>query len=334
MKNFYVIHGTIKVTDRIQNELEKLIEKIKKTEKIGEDGIVHYDITDENLLDAIEDASTVSMFSNKKIIVMENCLFLSSKKTIDNLEKLEQYIENYNKDSYCILTAPIENLDSKKKICKLLTENAQIISVKEEKKYDSAYITNYVREYLEKYQYQIEDISYLLRKTGKNINNIQNELDKLMIYKKDSKKITKQDIDKVTVSTLEQEDFELMNSIVSKNLTRSMQLLEQALSKRGSEVTEIGIILQLAKQFRFLLQVKRLASKNKTRNEIASILEVKNPKRIDFTLETLYNYTEPELRECIKQLAKIDHDIKLGIMDKRLALELFIIKNCSKEDSY
>ena len=323
-KNFYVIYGSEGLKDRIQNELEKLIQKLNIED------VIKYNLDSDNLLDAIEDATTFSMFSTQKVIVLENCFFLSAKKTIDNVDKLEQYIQNYNPDTYCILTAPIEKMDSKKNICKLLNETAQIIELKEGKNKDNTYLINYVKEFLEKEHYQIESIPYLLTKTGSNLNNIQNELDKLLIYKQEEKIITNQDIDKITVSTLDEEDFALTNAIIAKNLPRSLQLLEQTLKKRESKENEMSIIGKLASQFRFLLQVKILVNKNKSKEEIANILGAK-VARINYTMNTLYYYTEPMLKDAIQQIAKMDHDIKLGIMDKRLALELFIMKNCSKQ---
>ena len=82
----------------------------------------------------------------------------------------------------------------------------------------------------------------------------------------------------------------------------------------------------LANQFRFLFQVKRLINKGKAESEIAKILEA-NPYRIKFTIKKLYSYTEEMLLYYIQKLAKIDHDIKLGLINKKLALELFIINN-------
>ena len=60
MKNFYLIYGT----DRsiINNELNKLIKELKI------DDIVKYDMPTSNLLDVIEDASTIGLFSSNKII--------------------------------------------------------------------------------------------------------------------------------------------------------------------------------------------------------------------------------------------------------------------------
>ena len=58
--------------------------------------------------------------------------------------------------------------------------------------------------------------------------------------------------------------------------------------------------------------------------EIAKILEV-NPYRVKYTIKKLYTYTEDEILGYIKRLAKMDHDIKLGIIQKNLALRLFIL---------
>ena len=119
MNNFYLIYGP----DRsiINNELNKVIDKLKI------DDIVKYDMTNSSLLDVIEDASTGGLFSNNKIIILDDCYFLSANKTIDNLEDLEKYIEKYNPNNYCILISYAEKVDTRKKIYKLLKSKAKII---------------------------------------------------------------------------------------------------------------------------------------------------------------------------------------------------------------
>lgn len=312
MNNFYLIYGP----DRsiINNEVEKIKRKLKIND------IVQYDMPSTYLLDVIEDASTIGLFSQNKIIILDDCYFLSANKTIDNIEELEKYIENYNPNNYCILTAYTDKIDTRKKIYKLLKKKAQII---EQTKVDDIYLTNYIKEELEKEKYQMEDISYFLNKVGKNLYNIKNELNKLMMYKIDSKIIKNKDIDKITIKSIEEEIFALTEAVIAKNTEKSLSLLEEFLNKNYEEVQ---IIILLASQFRFLFQVKRLLNKGKTESEIAKILEA-NPYRIKFTTKKLYHYTESILLDYIQKLAKMDHDIKLGLMNKKLALELFIIEN-------
>lgn len=312
MNNFYLIYGPDHSV--INNELNKLIKKLNIKD------IIKYDMTNSNLLDVIEDASTVGLFSTNKIIILDDCYFLTANKTIDNIEKLEDYINKYNPNNYCIFITYSEKIDTRKKIYKLLKDKAKII---EQVKIDDNYLINYIKEELKENNYHLEDINYFINKVGKNLHNAKNELTKLMMYKLDTKEIKNTDIDKITIKTIEEEIFALTDAVIAKNTKLALTLLEEFLKK---EYEEIQIIMLLASQFRFLFQVKRLLNKGKTETEIAKILEA-NPYRIKFTTKKLYPYTEKELLNYIQKLAKIDHDIKLGLIDKKLALELFIIEN-------
>ena len=312
MKNFYILYGLDK--SLIKNELNKIIKKINIED------IITYDLTSTNIIDIIDDAKTISMFSSKKIIIIENSNFLCANKTLDNIEVLETYLKSYNSDTYLIFITNNENIDSRKKIVKQIKELGEI---KELNEIDDNYLNEYINNYLKEHNYKMEDNKYFLDKVGKNLNNIKNELDKLLIYKMDDKKITNTDIDKILIKVLESEIFILTDAIIARDIPKSLELLKEFLN---NNYEEMQIIMLLASQFRFLFQVKRLLNKNKSENEIAKILEV-NPYRVKFTKKKLYNYSEKLLLSYIKKIAKIDHDIKLGIMDKKLALELFIIEN-------
>lgn len=312
MNNFYLIYGV----DRsiVNNELNKVIKKI------GYEDIVRYDMTNSNLGDVIEDLGSSGLFSSNKIIIMDDCYFLGANKSIDDIEKLESYINRYNPDNYCIMLAYMEKPDTRKKIYKLLKEKAKII---EQIKIDDKYLFNYINEKLKKEDFKLEDINYFINKIGINLYNADNELNKLMMYKIDSRIIKNEDIDKITIKSIEEEIFSLTDAVIMRDIPKSLRLLEEFLNK---DYEEIQIVMLLASQFRFLFQVKRLLGKGKSEAEIAKILGV-NPYRVKFTVKKLYAYTEDMLLDYIQKLAKIDHDIKLGLMDKKLALELFITTN-------
>ena len=312
MKNFYLIYGI----DRsiVNNELNKVIKKI------GYEDIVRYDMANSSMVDVIEDLESSGLFSSNKIIIMDDCYFLGANKSIDDMERLEKYIEHYNPDNYCIMLAYMEKPDTRKKIYKLLKINAEVI---EQVKIDDKYLTNYVSKKLQEDGYKMEDINYFINKIGINLYNTDNELNKLMMYKLDSHIITNEDIDKVTIKSIEEEIFSLTDAVIMRDVKKSLRLLDEFLSK---DYEEIQIIMLLASQFRFLFQVKRLLGKGKSETEIAQILGA-NPYRVKFTVRKLYAYTEDMLLDYIQKLAKMDHDIKLGLMDKRLALELFITMN-------
>lgn len=312
MPNFYLIYGTD--NSIIKNEVKKIEEKSAIKD------IIKYQMSSSLISDVIEDAQTISMFSSKKIIILEDCYFLTAGKNSDDLELLEQYLTKYNPDTYLILICNTQKLDTRKKIYKLLKSTGKIIECK---KGDNTYLLNYINKQVTDNNYSIEEAQYLLKNTGSNLDNINHELEKLFMYKFEDKKITNQDIDKIVIKNMEDEIFDLTDAIILHNTKKSLALLNEFVNRNYDE---IQIIMLIASQFRFLFQVKRLLNKNKNYSEIAKILEV-NPYRVKFSIKKLYTYTEAELLKYIKRLAKIDHDIKLGIMDKRLALELFIIES-------
>lgn len=309
MENFYLIYGTNK--GLITEETKKIIHSLKETD------IIKYDMTNTLIEDVVEDASTVNLFHPKKVIILEDCYFLGGNKTIEHLEKMEQYIEHYNSDSYLIFICNAEKIDTRKKINKLLSKHKVI----EANKVDKTFLEKYVMNNLKEDGYKMENLSFFLERVGSNLNNIDNELEKLKMYTLATKKITKEDITKTTTKVLEEEIFSLTDAIILKDTKKSLELLDSFLNLNYDEMQ---IIILLANQFHFLFQVKRLWNKNKTESEIAKILEV-NPYRVKYSVRKIYSYSEQLILENIKKLAKIDHDIKLGLMNKNLALRLFIL---------
>ena len=83
----------------------------------------------------------------------------------------------------------------------------------------------------------------------------------------------------------------------------------------------IGLI---ASQFRFLLQVKILYNKNKSNDEIAKILEV-HPYRVKLAINNCYYYDRYSLENYLIKLFQLDKKIKLGLIDKNIFFELFIL---------
>lgn len=308
MDNFYVVYGIDK--GLIKSEVDNIIKKISNSE------IIKYDIVSTDISDVIEDASTVSLFSKNKVFILDDAFFLTNK-NIDKIEELEHYIEHYNPDSYCIFICYSEKLDARKKINKLLSKHKVI----EGNKADIKYLNDYVKANLDSDNYKMEDIDFFLKRVGSNIFNINNELDKLKMKVLDSKVITNEDIDKVTNKVMEDEIFTLTDAIILKDTNKALSLLDEFLNQNYDE---IQIMMLLFNQFHFLYQVKRLLNKSYKERDIADTLEV-NPYRVKYSIKKLYSYSELDLLNYIKRLAKMDHDIKLGLMDKSLALKLFIL---------
>ena len=310
-KNFYLLYGEDKAI------LNKEITNLKNKLLVTEDDVTYYDI--ENIEDIIEEALTISMFSNNKFIIIDSTNFLSDKKEIKNIKLLEDYFEHYNSNSYLVFISNKNNIDSRKRLVKLIASKG--ISKKVEASDD--YLNKYIKDYLKEKDYTMNnlDIIYFLTRVGTNINNITNELDKLMLYKEKERNITKEDITKLTIENIDNPIYDLVGYILKNENKKAIELYNN-FTQNGMDAA--SLIPVIAAQIRLLFQVKRLYNAGKTNDEIAKILEFKSVYRVKYLLSDSYYYSEDDLIKYLSHLAELDKKIKLGLIDSKVSLELFI----------
>lgn len=299
--NLYLFYGNNKsiINDKINNIINKY--------NIVDNNIIKYDLED-NLDNIIKEASMISLFGDTKLILI-NTTF---KEDID-IDKLEEYLKHYNNNTYIVFISN-DKVDTRRKLYKLITKYGTI----EEVNNDNNYIRSYIKEYIKDYKI---DINYFLSKVSDNLDNIKNELDKLMLYKMKDKNITNSDIDDLVISNIEEDIFALTDSVITNNIDKSITLYNKFMDKNYEPIYIIGL---LGNQFTLLYQVKKLYNMGKSNNDIANILGV-HPYRVKLAIQNSYYYTEEDLIKYIYKLGNLDKDIKTGNIDKSLGLELFLI---------
>ena len=87
----------------------------------------------------------------------------------------------------------------------------------------------------------------------------------------------------------------------------------------------IKLIVLIAGQMRLIYQVKLLDRKGYTDKEIGKILGV-NPYRLKYLRQEGKDFDLNELLKCLDALSRLDVEIKTGKIDKKMGLELFMIR--------
>lgn len=312
----YLLYGNDKAL------IKRKIDKICEDNNISRDSISQYSLFSDNIIDIIDDANTIGLFSIKKTIIVNDAfIFTSSKDKAIDISVIEDYINNYNKDTILIFNIVEEKIDSRKKITKLLEKNGKIIELSNKNNSD---IVKYITDYIENNDYKIDNsnISYLINRLGNNIDLIINELDKIMLYKMEDKNITRSDIDELTEPSIEEEIFNLTDAVVKGDVKRSIDLFHYFLEKNYDS---LQMIAMLGNQFRLLFQVKRFTNKGYREADIAKELGI-HPYRVKLAMQTNYYYTENNYLKYLYKLADMDEKIKMGQIDKNVSLELFLLK--------
>lgn len=297
--------------------IKKELYKIKSKFDIND--ISEYDLEEVNLKNIVDDASSMSLFSNERLIIVSNSIiFTGSSKKRDDIKYLEEYLNNPNSSSTLVFIVNSESLDNRKKIVSLIKEKGKVIEFNNN--YD---IVKIVKEMFGEYNINIDDIKLLIDRVGNNLNLLNNEIEKLKTYKDNDYNITRDDIIALTHKTIDTDIFHLIDNIILNNKKEALDSYYEMI-KMGEE--PIKIIVMLSNQFRLMYQVKKLSS---MRNSIFDMMKILSQKKypIEKALEKSRKYDEKIILKKLFELANLDIKIKSGKVNKNIALEIFILEN-------
>lgn len=308
--NTYLIYGND--YGLIKREIDKITNGITD--------VVKYDLSASNVSDVIEEASCMSLFGDKKVVIGENALFLTGANTSVNhdIDYLTSYVNAENHDNIVILTVVQDKLDERKKIVKLLKKNVTVIH---KETIDEKDLPKFViKEFLNNgYKIDYKTASYFVDYVGKNIDILLSEINKMIIYKDTNKEIFIEDILNISSKCFNDNVFDLSDAIMKKDFKKIFSCYNDLMILKEEP---IKIIALLASQFTLVYQSKLLSKEGFMSKDIASTLKV-HPYRVKLALET--NYPDFELKDILKKLHNLDYEIKTGKVDKIVGLESFLL---------
>ena len=309
MNNLNLIIGDDKKT--IDFYLQDIINKINNDNKI------YYDLGTSPFSLILDEASMLGLLSNIKIIIGTN--FDISKLSEGEIEYLKKYIDNINKDVYIILIA--SKIDARVKNYKIFKDNFNVINIS--KVDNNAMIIDYVTKTIKDKGYKISslDLEYFINKVGYDIVNINQELNKLFLYKDKDKIICREDIDLLIIDNIDTVIYEFTNAVLEKDIEK-ITLMYNNFKKENMSYDYL--IASLANVFRQAYIIKVLYNDNKSNLEISKIIG-KKEFYVKKMIERLHIYSEEDLSDLIISLANIELEYKSGKSNID-NLELFILK--------
>lgn len=307
---------------RAHHKVLELKKKFKQKVDPSGSGIIVVNGEDFDIGSFRQDLLSQSLFSKGRMILVRDLLVRNPKKKLQ-----EEIIEILKKsDNHTILWW--ENITSAD-IFKKIKTSLLFKYLKQQK---------FVQEYnalksiqLEKWvQNRVVEIDgkigaaaskTLLAQVGDNLWQLDNEIQKLVLYC-DGREITTSDVLDMVVTKIGGDGWEFLYYLSQKNKPKALEILEEQLIL-GSEAIEI--FGRIVWQFRILLLVKdTLEEKTFTSNEIATKLQL-HPYVVQKSLPVIKNFSLNRLKEIYQQLAELDYKIKTGASDPVVMLNLFII---------
>ena len=229
-----------------------------------------------------------------------------------------QCLPYLDKTVHLVIFNDEKNFDERKKVVKMLRKEAQFYEINPLNYYK---VSDTTRQAIKKRSCTIDDdaLELLLSRKGTNLIDISSEVEKLCLY---TKHIDLKSVEELVSRPLDENVFDLTTAILSKDKQKMMSIYKDLMTLNEEPVK---LIVLVANSMRLIYQVKLLDRKGYTDQEIAKMLSV-NPFRLKYVRKEGKLFELDELLSCLNQLSKLDVKIKTGKIDKKLGLELFMLR--------
>lgn len=309
--NLYLIVG------EDQELVNFYLNKIMNEIGLDEDKKINYDMNTSSISDILDEVSMISLFSSEKVVIGYN--FDISKISDNDRDYLIRYLNNNNSnDRYIILIAG--KVDGRSKDYKIFKDKFKIIDLLQVDNDKDIY--KYIEDYIKDRGYKIDkyNLDYLVELLGNDINNINNEIDKIILYLSDDKVISREVIDKLVSDNIDNIMYEFTNAVLDRDYEKISKMYNDF------KIENVGydyLIGSLGNALRGALVIKMLYNQGNSNSEIAKFIG-KKEFYVKKMLERLYNYTVDDLCILIDKLGIIDREYKSGKSNIDM-LELYLL---------
>ena len=185
-----------------------------------------------------------------------------------------------------------------------------------------------IRAICKAYEVQIDSstLKYFIECCGTNMQDLINEIRKLIEYVGKGGKITKEDIDKLSIKKLESVIFDLTDSLGKKETAKALQVLKNLIYAKEPLQK---ILITLYNHFKKLYFTK-IALKNG--KDIISSLNLKPNQTFlvnKYKMQAGY-FKQEELKQILQKLRDVDYQYKNGLIDLQVGMESILCAYCSK----
>jgi DNA polymerase III subunit delta len=162
---------------------------------------------------------------------------------------------------------------------------------------------------------------------------ISNELEKLILYVGEKKRITLGDVETMVLAAKQRSLYELTDAISSKDRVRALEVLDAILSSGDGEEASIGHVYMLAKTFRQMLVIleKNVRDSRAIWQALWQGFRVP-PFAADDIIKQARRYkSKREITRAIRLIARADLALRSNPPSKRLILENLVLDLASEQ---
>lgn len=323
LKPLYLLYG------EEQYLIDTCINKIKK--KFGELLLgINYIVLDETNIDNIISDIEIPAFGyDKKLIIIRNSnLFKKDgrKKTGSPIqEKIADYIKNNMEIiSESVVIVFSESEVDKNVVFEAIEKNGIICNIEELKPIQ---LVKKLKQICNLYKVNCDEstLNYLVETSGTNLQNLINEIRKLIEHAGENGEITINDVNNLAIKQIESVIFELTDNLAVRRIDKALEVLDNLIYQKEPLQK---ILITLYNHFKKIYLCSIAIKLNK---DIVNSLSLRPNQTF---LITKYKkqasyFKENELKEILRAFIDLDYNSKNGKIDIDIGLRSILCNYCS-----
>ena len=263
----------------------------------------------------------------------------------EEFSAIEQYARNPNPDAVLIFVADhisipadarrmdMQDKDRYERLRETLGESCTIVELARVEENDGI---RWVIEHAAKEAVKVDADAAreLVDALGADMMLVSNELEKLILFVGQKKRITIGDVETMVLAAKQRSLYELTDAISSKDRVPALSILNALLASEEGEEAAIGHIYMLARTFRQMLVIleKNVRDSRAIWQALWQGFRVPPFAAEDVIRQARRYKSRRELTRALRLLARADLALRSNPASKRLVLEKLVIDLCAEPD--
>jgi DNA polymerase III subunit delta len=301
--------------------------------------LFEFDLGDTDLAEVLDRARTPSLMAPFQVFFVRGVKNLFGRgSNEEKLAAIEDYCKNPNPDALIVFVAdhisiPADvrkiEMQDRERYQRIRETMGQYCGIVELARVEEGEAVRWISDYCTSQAVQIEadGARELVDALGGDMMMISNELEKLILYVGEKKRITLGDVETMVLAAKQRSLYELTDAISSKDRVRALEVLDAILSSGDGEEASIGHIYMLAKSFRQMLIILERNVRDQRMLWAALWQGFRVPPfAADDIIRQARRYkSRRELTRAIRLVAKADLALRSNPVSKRMVLERLIL---------
>src|SRR6201997_3168096 len=306
---------------------------------LREFGFFEFDLAETDLAEVLDRARTPSLMAPFQIFFVRGVKTLFGRgSNEEKLNAIEQYCSDPNPDAVLIFVAdhisiPVDarrmDLTDRERYERIRETLGRYCAIVELGRVEEGDAVRWIQEYCvtREVKIDLDAARELVDSLGGDMMMISNELEKLILYVGEKKRVTLGDVETMVLAAKQRSLYELTDAISAKDRVRALSMLDAILTTGEGDDAAIGHLYMLAKTFRQMLVILERNVRNQ-RMLWAALWQGFSvpPFAADDIIKQARRYkSRRDLTRAIRLVAKADLALRSNPVSKRMVLERLIM---------